>query len=564
MSSSHVTTSLAQGTLVAGKYRLQRLLGEGAMGVVWSARNELTSGQVALKLILGPGPELRLRLLREAQACCQITHKNVIQIHDVGQMESGDPFLVMELLSGETLAELLARKRRLNQREAAVIGRDVARALSAAHEKGIVHRDLKPANIFLHNQPGEDARVVKVLDFGVSKNLLAADGLQTMMGGAIGSPSYMSPEQARGARDIDARADTWSLGVLLFEMLTGERPFLGEAREVIDCILEGDIPLVSRRVRSIDPALERLISGCLTRDRELRTWPIAEVAMGLEPFTEGLPRSTTPTLTALWGVVPPLMPPPPPSSRPRAPVVAPVVVPRQESESDAETQKLEADKLATLATPAPRPVLRAELAAPVPYDPTVRMFSAAALPAVLQDPRVVAPVVAATPDLPPPAAAIKPPALPVLPPPLPRPPPLPLTPREAAPTEPHVVHAPEKPGDLLAARIFVGGVVAAVVLLLAFTHRPSRSGAVSPAAPEAATPVTATSEPAPAPAPAPAGTVEVQAPTGAVVNEVAAAPQSTLPVEPPKREVAARPRPRAANPHPLPRCGRFVKTGCTP
>jgi len=152
------------------------------MGVVWSTRNEHTLGQVALKLILGPGSELRLRLLREAQVCCKIQHKNVIQIHDVGQMDGGDPFLVMELLSGETLASLLGRSRRLSPREAAVIGRDVARALGAAHEKGIVHRDLKPANIFLHNQPGEDARVVKVLDFGVSKNLLAADGLRTMLG----------------------------------------------------------------------------------------------------------------------------------------------------------------------------------------------------------------------------------------------------------------------------------------------------------------------------------------------------------------------------------------------
>ncbi len=230
MSSSLVTTALSQGALIAEKYRLLRQLGGGAMGAVWAARNEHTSGQVALKLILGRGPELRLRLLREAQACCQIRHKNVIQIHDVGQTDSGDPFLVMELLAGETLADLLGRKRRLNQREAVVIGRDVARALGAAHDKGIVHRDLKPTNVFLHNQPGEDARVVKVLDFGVSKNLLLSDGLRSMLDGPLGTPAYMSPEQASRDRDIDGRSDIWSLGVLLFEMLTGSVLFSARAR----------------------------------------------------------------------------------------------------------------------------------------------------------------------------------------------------------------------------------------------------------------------------------------------------------------------------------------------
>jgi serine/threonine-protein kinase len=553
MSSSHVTPTLAQGALVAGKYRLQRLLGEGAMGVVWSARNELTSGQVALKLIVAPGAELRLRLLREAQACCQIQHKNVIQIHDVGQMDSGDPFLVMELLSGETLADLLERKRRLNQREAAVIGRDVARALSAAHDKGIVHRDLKPANIFLHNQPGEDARVVKVLDFGVSKNLLAADGLQTMMGGAIGSPSYMSPEQARGARDIDARADIWSLGVLLFEMVTGERPFLGEAREVIESILEGEIPVVSRRVRGLDPGLERLISGCLTRDREQRMWPIADVAAALEPFTEGVPRSTIPTLTAVWGAAPT-----PPSSRPRAPA-APLA---PEAESDAETQKLEPATLATLATPAVRPVLRAAMPSALPYDPTVRMFSTPHLPPVPVETRAArangtqAPILPATGD------GRAPPAIPLLPPPLPSPLPLPLSPREASQSATLSDERPSKRGELLFARAFVGLLVAAVVVLLAFTHRAPASATVTPETAAAVVEAMPVGDRSPAPL----------GPSTAVVEEMAAlahpiAPAPPAPVAPPATAkiaapIAPRPRPRAAMPKPLPSCGRFVKTGC--
>jgi serine/threonine-protein kinase len=528
------------------------------MGVVWSARNELTSGQVALKLILGPGPELRLRLLREAQACCSIQHKNVIQIHDVGQTDSGDPFLVMELLSGETLADLLARKRRLNQREAAVIGRDVARALSAAHDKGIVHRDLKPANIFLHNQPGEEARVVKVLDFGVSKNLLAADGLQTMMGGAIGSPSYMSPEQARGARDIDARADIWSLGVLLFEMLTGERPFLGEAREVIGSILDGEIPLVSRRVRGIEPGLERLIAGCLTRDREQRTWPIADVASGLEAFAEGGARSATPTLTALWGVPPAVAAPP--SSRPRSgapPSSAPsssssTSTSMRDSESDAETQKLEVESLAMFASP--RPVLVAEMPASLPYDPTVRMFSAT--PAAAGPTEARGAVAGVAPPLPLPAAiaAAVPPPLPALPPPLPLPSPLPLEPREAPTAPPLADHPSSKSGDIMIARAVVGFAVAAVVAFLALSHRPASSAVVAPGPVVSATPE---AEHASAPASA---VEEVTVPLQTMTPDAGSLQGSPSTVA--NVETAPRPRPRVAAPRPLPKCGRFVKAGC--
>ena len=550
MSSSHVMATLAQGALIAGKYRLQRLLGKGAMGVVWSARNELTSGQVALKLIVAPGAELRLRLLREAQACCQIQHKNVIQIHDVGQTEGGDPFLVMELLSGETLADLLARKPRLNQREAAVIGRDVARALGAAHDKGIVHRDLKPANIFLHNQPGEDARVVKVLDFGVSKNLFAADGLQTMMGGAVGSPSYMSPEQARGARDIDARADIWSLGVLLFEMLTGERPFLGDARESIASILEGEIPVISRRLRGVDPGLDRLIAGCLTRDRDQRSWPIADVATGLVPFTEAPPRSAVPTLTAVWGAAP---------EPTAAPARAPAVRAQHEPGSDADTQQLDRETLPIFAASGPRPVLRAVMPSALPYDPTVRIFSTPQLPQVPVELRAARAKGTQAPVLPS-VSEPSPPPLPtqLLPPPLPSPLPLPLAPKEGSSTPPLAVDRPSKQRDLLVARAFVGFMVAAVVLLLASTHRAPRSASVTAAAAAAvvdATPIVDSAPPA--------------ATASAAVVEPAANPAPPMAPDPPvvaRPPVAPKPgivpRPRAVAPRPPVLCGRFVKTGC--
>ena len=270
------------GVLVAGKYRLAERLGVGAMGTVWSAVNVDTHGRVALKLIERPEAELRHRLLREARSCAAIRHRNVVQVFDVGQTDSGDPFLLMELLQGDTLAALLQRRRSLPQEEAVVLARDIARGLSAAHEQGIVHRDLKPANVFLEERPGEDAPVVKLLDFGVSKSLTTSDGLHTVVGGTIGSPVYMSPEQARGEPDVDFRADIWSFGVVLYEMLTGERPFSGESTDILFKITHASIPRVSHRLRRVDPALDRLVAACLNRDRAQRPASAAEIAAQLE------------------------------------------------------------------------------------------------------------------------------------------------------------------------------------------------------------------------------------------------------------------------------------------
>ena len=275
------------GALIAGKYRLMRPIGKGAMGTVWEATHEGTSRQVAVKLILEPTDELRLRLIREARAYGALRHRNIVEILDVGQTDDGDPFLVMQLLVGETLADRLSRQRRLGVPEAARIARDVARALDAAHAASIIHRDLKPANIFLHDEPGEETTVVKVVDFGVSKNLLASDGLSTVAGGMVGSPAYMSPEQAAaGTRGpVDHRADLWSLGVVLFEMLTGVRPLQGDANTIIAQIVAGEIPLVTRFVRTVDPRLASLVARCLDRDLAKRVGSARELAVQLQAFT---------------------------------------------------------------------------------------------------------------------------------------------------------------------------------------------------------------------------------------------------------------------------------------
>ncbi|CAN91761.1 Protein kinase [Sorangium cellulosum So ce56] len=272
------------GALICGKYRLLRRIGEGAMGVVWAAHNEATSREVALKLLVRPDPELRVRLLREARACGAVSHRNIVDIYDAAEAENGDPFLVMPLLSGETLSSLLKRKRKLEIHDASRIARDIARGLSAAHERGIIHRDLKPSNIFLHTEPGEGDAIVKILDFGVSKFLAGPQQVKTATGILIGSPAYMSPEQVRAQSDIDTRADLWALGVVMFEMLTSRRPIQGKAHELLRNVLDGEIPAVSQLVWQIDPGLDALVTQCLQRDREKRPRSAAEVAAALEPF----------------------------------------------------------------------------------------------------------------------------------------------------------------------------------------------------------------------------------------------------------------------------------------
>ncbi|WP_437578057.1 serine/threonine protein kinase [Sorangium sp. So ce887] len=278
MSKLKAHTPAGAGVAINGKYKLVEKIGEGAMGSVWSAINLATGREVALKRMIRAEPELRVRLEREARSCGALQHRNIVDVYDMAETDAGDPFLVMQLLSGETLAELLLRRRRVEPEIGAGIGRDVARGLAAAHELHIVHRDLKPSNIFLHRETGVEGWVVKVLDFGVAKNLSINDGLHTMPGGVVGSPLYMSPEQVKADRTIDHRTDIWTLGVVLFEMLTGERPFRGDATEVFAGILSGEIPTLARTLWRVDRRLVDIVARCMRRNREERFGTAAEVA----------------------------------------------------------------------------------------------------------------------------------------------------------------------------------------------------------------------------------------------------------------------------------------------
>jgi serine/threonine-protein kinase len=222
---------LHPGDLISGKYRLLRLLGSGGMGSVWAARNELTDRDFAIKFLLPKLAEdngARNRIFLEARACGQIKHPAVVDVYDMGQADDGSPYIVMELLEGEGFDQRLARAGVFRPADAAAWIAFIARGLEEAHVRGLIHRDLKPGNIFFALDDRGDV-LPKLLDFGVSKaiGIKNNDFVKTVTGAVLGSPSYMSPEQAAGNPDIDGRSDVWSLGVILYEALTGKLPFEG-------------------------------------------------------------------------------------------------------------------------------------------------------------------------------------------------------------------------------------------------------------------------------------------------------------------------------------------------
>jgi serine/threonine-protein kinase len=258
--------ALVEGQVISDRYRLIRLLGKGGMGSVWLAEHTTLKNEIAIKLIdseLGTMPQMRARFLREAQLAARIKSAHVVQVHDYGVSGDGQPYIAMEYLVGMSLRERLEKRGRLTGLETARVVSHVCRALSRAHETGLVHRDLKPENIFIA-QEGED-ELVKVLDFGVAK---AADALSdsgidpTRTGALLGTPFYMSPEQAQGLKTVDHRTDLWAMGVVVFECLTGGRPFAAAALgPLIRKILVDPIPAPS----SLAPEATREIDAWMTR-----------------------------------------------------------------------------------------------------------------------------------------------------------------------------------------------------------------------------------------------------------------------------------------------------------
>jgi len=284
------------GDVVDGKYRLERLLGQGGMGAVFAARHVKLGHAVAIKLMLeaAGNVEATRRFLNEGRAAVNIQHDNVVRGSDLGE-ENGYAFMVLELLDGEDLDQLLEREIRLAPNVAVNYAIQALRGVGQAHAQGIVHRDLKPANLFLAKRP-DGSTILKVLDFGISKAasssaLDMAPHQLTSTATMLGSPLYMSPEQLRSSKKVDSRADIWAMGVILFELMTGERPFNGETLgELFSSILETEAPRVSARVPSIPQGLDAIVARCLQRRPEDRYQTAAELERDLAPFlTMGAP-----------------------------------------------------------------------------------------------------------------------------------------------------------------------------------------------------------------------------------------------------------------------------------
>lgn len=280
---------LTEGSLIAGKYRLERLLARGGMGAVWRGHHLPLDIKVAIKLMKvdqSTSPTWQVRFKREARAAAQLKIPNVVQVYDYG-LEGDVPYMVMELLDGEDLASLLRRQTRLSPAETLTLVDQVCRALSRAHAVGLVHRDLKPANIFLSRQ-GE-AEVVKILDFGIAKftGPEAIEGA-TETGTLLGSPHYMSPEQVRNSKHVDHRSDLWSMGVIIFRCLTGELPFPGtELGDVLVYVCTEPVPLPSKLVPDLSPAIDRFVLHALTRKLDGRFQSAEEMARAFADAVAG-------------------------------------------------------------------------------------------------------------------------------------------------------------------------------------------------------------------------------------------------------------------------------------
>lgn len=285
--SFHEIEPLAPGAWIADRYRVMKKIGEGGMGVLYACLDSVLSREVAVKLMqrsLAGEPLLAERLMREARLAAQL-RRHVAQVFDCGMLETGEPFIVMELLSGRDLYAVLRDSGPLSPTELASVMLQVCDGLSEAHEKGIIHRDLKPENLFCSNEP-DGAAVIKIVDFGVSKQVTAERiRAQTNPTESVGSPQYMSPEQISSPSEVDTRTDIWSLGVVMFELLTGAVPFNGPSpTQVCASVLTGPVPPLSDYCSDVPPALEFIVLRCLQKSREQRFQNVAELAAALRSF----------------------------------------------------------------------------------------------------------------------------------------------------------------------------------------------------------------------------------------------------------------------------------------
>jgi serine/threonine-protein kinase len=288
-----VYQSLMPGQVLAGKYRVERVLGKGGMGVVMAAEHMDLNERVALKLMLPDAlesDEATARFLREARAAVKIKGEHVARVLDVGKLETGEPYIVMEYLEGTDLGALLDKKGPLPIKQAVEYLLQACEALAEAHALGIIHRDLKPANLFLARRPDGSA-LVKILDFGISKIMPRrssqdpVDVSITNTRQILGTPLYMAPEQLDSSKNADMTSDIWSLGAILFELLTGAVPFDGKTlQELRKRIRTEPAPALRSHRQEAPRELEAIVQRCLEKDPAKRFPNVAELATALAAF----------------------------------------------------------------------------------------------------------------------------------------------------------------------------------------------------------------------------------------------------------------------------------------
>jgi serine/threonine-protein kinase len=329
------TLPIREGEIVAGKYRIDSILGAGGMGVVVAAEHVQLRQRVAIKFLLPDavsGTAAVARFMREAQAAARIQSEHVARVLDVGTLGDSVPYIVLEFLEGRDLAQVLAKHGPLQLEDAVGYVLQACEGVAEAHAAGIVHRDLKPSNLFVCDRGG-GRNLVKVLDFGVSKSLPGSgpDGQLdlTKTHAALGSPLYMSPEQMSSAKHVDVRTDIWSLGVTLFELLCGAPPFDAESiTELVSKVLRDEPFPIQERRPDLPPEFRAALARALEKDRSHRYQSIAELAAAIAPFgprhSEVSVERISSVLSSSRALLPPLpgsgagSSPRPPTPRPQA------------------------------------------------------------------------------------------------------------------------------------------------------------------------------------------------------------------------------------------------------